>query len=83
MVDGLPGNVVRDMVQAADGQLWLVAGGVLVRFDGERFAPVDLGGPSPGATQSNEFPLQIERGGGDTVWVATSAGRILTRTQGT
>lgn len=82
VVDGLPGNVVRDMVQSADGQLWLVAGGVLVRFDGERFAAVDLGGPSPGATRSNEFPLQIERGGGDTLWVATSAGRILTRTQG-
>ena len=83
VVDGLPGNVVRDMVQAADVQLWLVAGGVLVRFDGERCAPVDLGGPSPGATLSNEFPLQIERGGGDTLWVATSAGRILTQTRGT
>jgi len=83
VTDGLPGNVVRDMVQSADGQLWLVAGGVLVRFDGERIAAVDFGGPSPGVTRSNEFPLQIERGGGDTIWVGTSAGRILTRTQGT
>jgi signal transduction histidine kinase/ligand-binding sensor domain-containing protein len=33
-VDGLAGNNVTDVTEGADGFLWLVAGGRLVRFDG-------------------------------------------------
>ena len=35
--DGLPGNVVNEIVQSRDGFLWLLVGGGLVRFDGRHF----------------------------------------------
>ncbi|MDQ8162381.1 MAG: response regulator [Gemmatimonadota bacterium] len=90
-VDGLPGNIVRNLAQAADGQLVILSSGILVRFDGKGFAPLDLapGPPSVGGggtitrrATMPQFPLQIARGGGDTIWVATSTGRLIARSRG-
>ena len=42
--DGLPGNVVRSMVQAADGYLWIATAEGITRFDGIEFEPVEPDG---------------------------------------
>jgi signal transduction histidine kinase/ligand-binding sensor domain-containing protein len=47
--DGLPGNAVRSVVQAADGYLWVATAEGLVRFDGVRFSGF---GPEPDSTLS-------------------------------
>jgi signal transduction histidine kinase len=42
--DGLPGNVVRSLVQAADGHLWVATAEGVVRFDGIEFEPIEPDG---------------------------------------
>jgi hypothetical protein len=79
--DGLPGNFVTDIVQGEDGRLWIIAGGVLTRFDGRAFEVIPVGQPE-GARSPMEFPTAIERGAGDTLWVSTYASRLLARTRG-
>jgi signal transduction histidine kinase/DNA-binding response OmpR family regulator len=79
--DGLPGNFVTDIVQGPDGRLWIIAGGVLVRFDGIDFEVVRVGEATT-ADAPMEFPIGIERGAGDTLWVSTYAHRVLARTRG-
>jgi signal transduction histidine kinase/ligand-binding sensor domain-containing protein/ActR/RegA family two-component response regulator/HPt (histidine-containing phosphotransfer) domain-containing protein len=39
---GLPGQAVYDVLQTADGYLWLRTGNRLIRFDGVRFVPLEL-----------------------------------------
>ena len=39
--DGLPGNVVRSVVQASDGYLWVATAEGLARFDGFEFESID------------------------------------------
>lgn len=79
--DGLPGNFVTDLTQGTDGRLWIIAGGVLTRFDGREFEVIH----TRESAQTNapvEFPIAIEPGAGDTLWVSTYAKRILARTRG-
>ena len=59
VADGLPGNVVRDVAQGADGHLWLVASGVLVRFDGRRFDQVVPATDRRTEGASTAYPLQV------------------------
>jgi signal transduction histidine kinase/ligand-binding sensor domain-containing protein len=40
--DGLPGDSIRAMAQASDGQLWIAALGGIVRYDGIRFSRVEV-----------------------------------------
>lgn len=42
--DGLPGNVVRSMVQTSDGYLWVANAEGIARFDGLAFEPVEPDG---------------------------------------
>nr|WP_226895430.1 sensor histidine kinase [Luteolibacter marinus] len=42
--DGLPGNVVRSMVQSADGYLWVATAEGVARFDGIDFDPIEPDG---------------------------------------
>src|SRR5258707_14361848 len=39
---GLPGQAVYDLTQTSDGYLWFRTGNRLIRFDGVRFAPLEL-----------------------------------------
>ena len=39
---GLPGQAVYEIIQPMDGYLYLRTGSRLVRFDGERFTPIDI-----------------------------------------
>ena len=75
--DGLPGNYVWGMSQGRDGTLWLIAGGVLTRFDGERFEEVEFPTTVDDPTRG-EHPVAIEAQG-DTLWVATEDNRVLRR----
>ncbi|MCW1883356.1 histidine kinase [Luteolibacter flavescens] len=42
--DGLPGNVVRSMVQSSDGYLWLATAEGITRFDGLEFDAIEPDG---------------------------------------
>lgn len=77
--DGLPGNFVSDITQGSDGRLWLLAGGILTRFDGRTFEPIAV---DAAGGRGDEPVVGVETGGGDTIWVATSANRVLARTRG-
>jgi signal transduction histidine kinase/DNA-binding response OmpR family regulator len=79
--DGLPGNFISDITQSRDGHLWVVASFVLARFDGRRFEVVHLEGE--GSASTRDFPTGIERGAGDTLWVATEGNRVLHLSRGT
>jgi signal transduction histidine kinase/ligand-binding sensor domain-containing protein len=72
--DGLPSNVARHVVQAADGYLWVGTAEGVVRFDGQRFTKLGSAASSPLERQPVRalFPLA----NGD-VWVATTAGSLL------
>jgi signal transduction histidine kinase/CheY-like chemotaxis protein len=64
--DGLPGQAITSLVQAEDGYLWIVASGVMTRFDGRRFQTVHPGGD--GWPQGRLRSLFV--GGGDTLWAS-------------
>jgi PAS domain S-box-containing protein len=40
-VDGLPDNMVNQIIQASDGYIWLATSSGLVRFDGKQFDTLD------------------------------------------
>ena len=72
--DGLPVNLVRSVVQATDGHLWVATAECIVRFDGiefERVGQID-GFPYP---QSGENRLFATSGGA--VWFSSSHGGLL------
>ena len=80
IANGLPSNFVSDLAPAADGRLWVLSGGVLVRFDGEHFETVPVGDRR--LWTHAEQLLGIESNGSDTLLVATSRGSILMRAGG-
>jgi signal transduction histidine kinase/ligand-binding sensor domain-containing protein len=72
--DGLPGNVLRSVAQAADGYLWVTTPEGVVRFDGVQFTGFEA---EPDATLARLsmrglFPMP----NGD-VWIATARGGLL------
>ncbi len=72
--DGLPGNVVRSIVQSRDGYLWVATAEGVARFDGIEFEPIELDGQQ----RRNRFAFwRLYTSGDDDVWVATFQGGLF------
>jgi ligand-binding sensor domain-containing protein/signal transduction histidine kinase len=74
--DGLPSNTIRDIVQTADGYLWLATHAGLARFDGVRFKTFDTSN-SPGL-ESN-FLTELVLGRDGTLWIGSNSGLVRYR----
>jgi signal transduction histidine kinase len=72
--DGLPGNVVRSMVQAADGHLWVATAEGIARFDGLEFEPIEPDGELRRIRFAFWRLFAPEDG---SVWVATFQGGLF------
>jgi signal transduction histidine kinase/ligand-binding sensor domain-containing protein len=72
--DGLPGNVVRSVVQAADGWLWVATAEGVVRFDGLRFSGL---GPAAETLLARRRPRALFALDDGSVWITTSRGGLL------
>ncbi len=77
--DGLPQNIIVDIVQARDGYLWMATFDGLVRFDGVRFVIFDRN-TTPGIA-SNRFVTLYEAANGD-LWGGTENAGIVRRADG-
>jgi signal transduction histidine kinase/ligand-binding sensor domain-containing protein len=71
---GLPQNIVRGIVQAPDGYMWIATLNGLARFDGMHFAIFDKSN-SPGIT-SNRFSEMVAGEGGD-LWITSEDHNII------
>jgi len=76
---GLPSQAISDVVQTADGFLWIAAGGMLSRFDGHEFRNY---------TQANtpileRRVLRLHAGIGDTLWVLDEGNAVFAFAGGT
>ncbi len=71
--EGLPQNTINGIAQTRDGYLWLATRSGLVRFDGVRFAQVELG--------SNAEELVTDRAG--RLWTGFATGRLIRRDERT
>ncbi|QJE98691.1 sensor histidine kinase [Luteolibacter luteus] len=72
--DGLPGNVVRSLVQSRDGYLWVATAEGIARFDGIEFEPIELDGQQ----RRNRFAFwRIYSTGEDDIWVSTFQGGLF------
>ncbi len=69
--DGLPVNLVRSIVQSADGQLWIATAEGLTRFDGIEFDRIE-GFDYPLSGQTRLFATAD-----GAVWLSSSAGGLL------
>ena len=70
---GLPSQAINDVVQTSDGYLWIVAGGILSRFDGHEFRNF---------TQANTPLLErrvirLHAGLGDTLWILDEGNAVF------
>jgi signal transduction histidine kinase len=72
--EGLPGNVLRSVVQARDGFLWVGTAEGVVRFDGVRFTGFALEPDATFARQPVRSLFALEDG---SVWIANSNGALL------
>ncbi|MBL8857217.1 MAG: GHKL domain-containing protein [Planctomycetes bacterium] len=72
--DGLPQNTINDMVQTADGALWIATFGGLLRFDGLQFRVFDRHS-LPGLPSIRVTALATDKSGG--LWVAVQSGEIV------
>jgi len=72
--DGLPGDVVRSIVQTADGWLWVATAEGLVRFDGIQFSTLE---DESDRTLARTPPRTLFAPGDGSVWVATAQGGLL------
>ncbi|MES2660529.1 MAG: two-component regulator propeller domain-containing protein [Verrucomicrobiota bacterium] len=72
--DGLPVNLVRSIVQAADGHLWIATAECIARFDGVEFERIDQipGFPYPHSGDNRLFATA-----GGSVWFSSSQGGLL------
>ena len=69
LVDGLPGNIVRQVVQDSTGFIWVGAIGGVARYDGEAFERIPLDKDSTDTQTPNIFEMIVD--GDGTLWVAT------------
>ena len=74
--DGLPGNSVYAIAQAADGYLWIGTENGLARFDGQRF--VAVGARSPNVFRSRLVGA-LAAGRDGTLWIGTERGLLRMR----
>jgi len=72
--DGLPENRVVGIAQTADGYLWVLTRGGLVRFDGVRFQPFEAAS-STGFTTSTMWNMYRDRQ--NCLWVAKEHGALV------
>jgi signal transduction histidine kinase len=70
---GLPQNIIRGIVQAPDGYLWVATLNGVARFDGMRFTVFDKSN-TPGIT-GNRFAAMV-RGAGADLWLYTESGAV-------
>jgi signal transduction histidine kinase/ligand-binding sensor domain-containing protein len=70
---GLPQNIIRGIVQAPDGYLWIATLNGLARFDGLRFVVFDKSN-TPGIT-ANRFAAMVKGEQGD-LWLYSESGAI-------
>lgn len=72
--DGLPGNVVRSLVQSRDGYLWVATAEGIARFDGIEFETLEL----DGLQRRNRFAFwRIYATGTADIWVSTFQGGLF------
>ncbi len=72
--DGLPGNVVRSLVQATDGYLWVATAEGVARFDGFEFELIE----PEGEPQPNRLAFsRLFAGTGGSVWATTYQGGLF------
>ncbi len=74
--DGLPGNSVNAIAQAADGYLWIGTENGLARFDGQRF--IAVGARSPKVFRSRLVGA-LAAGRDGTLWIGTERGLLRMR----
>ncbi len=72
--DGLPQNSVNDIVETADGRIWIATFGGLARFDGESFELLTVANTP--MLKSNRIMAVREASGGG-MWVVTLANELL------
>lgn len=72
--DGLPGNVVRGVAQAADGWIWVATAEGVVRFDGMRFTGFV---EEPDATLAQRPARALFALPNGDVWISTPRGGLL------
>lgn len=72
--DGLPGNVVRSVVQSDDGFLWVATAEGLARFDGLEFELIE---PERGLRRRRLSYSRLFATGGGNVWAATFQGALF------
>jgi len=80
--DGLPVNLVRSVVQAADGHIWVATAEGITRFDGIDFERIET---PPGFGFPNAGPNRLFATADGAVWFASARGGLLrvTQTSGT
>jgi len=72
--DGLPGNVVRSIVQSDDGYLWVATAEGVARFDGVDFEVIE----PEGEQRRNRFSfLRLFATFGNQVWATTHQGGLF------
>ncbi len=72
--DGLPVNLVRSIVQATDGHLWIATAECIVRFDGIEFERLDL---APDFPYLHSGDNRLFATAGSVVWFSSSRGGLL------
>jgi len=73
--DGLPGNVVRSVVQSSDGYLWVATAEGVARFDGFEFELVE---PGNGDLRRGQLTFsRLFAGSGGRVWATTFQGGLF------
>lgn len=72
--DGLPGNVLRSVVQSSDGFLWVASPEGIARFDGIEFETLAM---PPGVPLPRSGPNRLFATPGNVVWFSGHRGSLL------
>ncbi len=72
--DGLPQNSINDILETADGRIWLATFGGLARFDGGSFTSLGVSN-TPGLESDQILAVTEASAGG--VWIVTLARNLL------
>lgn len=76
--EGLPSQAITAIAQASDGYVWIVAGGILVRFDGHTFRSY-----TPANTPAlMRRVTDVHAGLGDTLWILDEGNAVLAYASG-
>lgn len=75
--EGLPGNVVRSIVQSPDGYLWVATAEGVARFDGTEFEPIEPPRPDGEGRNSHSAFWRLFATADGRIWVATFQGGLF------